>query len=170
MGIELHRQFPFLDVVCSGEADHVFPDLVRRIRNKQSLYELGGVTFRENGKTVVASAPQSFVSNLNELPYPDHSDFFRDFEASSVHSLLAAEVTMETSRGCWWGQKHHCTFCGLNGMGMTYRSKTPESRKWQVYRVFRRGSCPMMPAMGPLISSLARAHGARLGFALLFRT
>jgi ribosomal peptide maturation radical SAM protein 1 len=31
---------------------------------------------------------------------------------------------METSRGCWWGQKHHCTFCGLNGMGMAYRSKS----------------------------------------------
>jgi ribosomal peptide maturation radical SAM protein 1 len=126
MGIELHRQFPFLDIVCSGEADHVFPELVRRIRAKEPLHDLGGVTFREDGKTVVASAPQSFVNNLNDLPYPDHSDFFRDFEASSIHSLVVTEVTMETSRGCWWGQKHHCTFCGLNGMGMTYRSKTPE--------------------------------------------
>ena len=33
---------------------------------------------------------------------------------------------METSRGCWWGAKHHCTFCGLNGDGMAYRSKSPE--------------------------------------------
>ncbi|MFZ0228010.1 MAG: RiPP maturation radical SAM C-methyltransferase, partial [Mycobacterium sp.] len=32
-------------------------------------------------------------------------------------------VTFETSRGCWWGAKHHCTFCGLNGLSMTYRSK-----------------------------------------------
>lgn len=31
---------------------------------------------------------------------------------------------METSRGCWWGQKHHCTFCGLNGTAMAFRSKT----------------------------------------------
>jgi ribosomal peptide maturation radical SAM protein 1 len=31
---------------------------------------------------------------------------------------------VETSRGCWWGQKHHCTFCGLNGLGMGYRSKS----------------------------------------------
>src|SRR6185312_11348545 len=51
-------------------------------------------------------------ANLIDLPYPDHSDFFRDFEASSIHSLVVTEVTMETSRGCWWGQKHHCTFCG----------------------------------------------------------
>ncbi|HZD95026.1 MAG TPA: RiPP maturation radical SAM C-methyltransferase, partial [Candidatus Sulfotelmatobacter sp.] len=125
MGIELHRRFPFVDVVCSGEADHVFPELVRRVRAGESLHDLGGVTFRSNGETVVTQATQTFVTNLNELPYPDHSDFFRDFEASSVHSLVVPEVTMETSRGCWWGQKHHCTFCGLNGLGMTYRSKAP---------------------------------------------
>ncbi len=32
---------------------------------------------------------------------------------------------METSRGCWWGEKHHCTFCGLNANDMAFRSKTP---------------------------------------------
>jgi ribosomal peptide maturation radical SAM protein 1 len=31
---------------------------------------------------------------------------------------------MESSRGCWWGQKHHCTFCGLNGASMAFRSKS----------------------------------------------
>jgi len=34
-------------------------------------------------------------------------------------------LALETSRGCWWGQKHQCTFCGLNGGGMRYRSKSP---------------------------------------------
>ena len=33
---------------------------------------------------------------------------------------------MESSRGCWWGQKHHCTFCGLNGEGMEFRQKPAE--------------------------------------------
>lgn len=125
MGIELHRRFPFLDVVCSGEADNVFPELVRRLRAGEPLHDLGGITFRSQGETVVSTAQQTFVANLNELPYPDHSDYFRDFEASPVHDVVYPEVTMETSRGCWWGQKHHCTFCGLNGLGMTYRSKTP---------------------------------------------
>ena len=32
----------------------------------------------------------------------------------------------EGSRGCWWGEKHSCTFCGLNGIIKTYRAKTPE--------------------------------------------
>jgi ribosomal peptide maturation radical SAM protein 1 len=32
----------------------------------------------------------------------------------------------ESSRGCWWGAKHHCTFCGLNALGIGYREKKPE--------------------------------------------
>jgi ribosomal peptide maturation radical SAM protein 1 len=126
MGVELHRLFPFIDIVCSGEADSVFPELVRRLRAGEPVHDLGGVTSRLGGETVTGSTPQTFISNLNDLPYPDHSDFFRDRGNSKSHSQVRAEVTMETSRGCWWGQKHHCTFCGLNGMGMTYRSKTPE--------------------------------------------
>ncbi|WP_444980444.1 RiPP maturation radical SAM C-methyltransferase [Microseira wollei] len=35
-------------------------------------------------------------------------------------------LPVQTSRGCWWGQVHHCTFCGLNGASMAYRSKSPE--------------------------------------------
>jgi len=126
MGMELHRCFPFIDVVCSGEADYVFPELVSRIRAGKSLHDLGGVTFRVNGETVTSSEPQKFVADLNDLPYPDHSDYFHALEGSGAASMVVTETTMETSRGCWWGQKHHCTFCGLNGMGMTYRSKSPD--------------------------------------------
>ena len=35
-------------------------------------------------------------------------------------------IQFETSRGCWWGERHHCTFCGLNGATMTYRSKSSQ--------------------------------------------
>jgi len=126
MGVELHRRFPFIDVVCSGEADYVFPELVRRIRASEPLHTLGGVTCRVDGETVTSSEPQTFVTNLNDLPYPDHSDYYQARQASTAKDMVVTETTMETSRGCWWGQKHHCTFCGLNGMGMTYRSKSPD--------------------------------------------
>ena len=31
---------------------------------------------------------------------------------------------LEGSRGCWWGQKHPCSFCGLNGRKNVYRYKS----------------------------------------------
>ncbi len=126
MGTELHRHFPFIDVVCSGEADHIFPEVVRRVRAGEPLFDLGGVTCRVHGETVTSSTPQKFVSNLDDLPYPDHGDYFRAFQSSTASSVIVPEMTMETSRGCWWGQKHHCTFCGLNGLSMTFRSKSAD--------------------------------------------
>jgi len=47
-------------------------------------------------------------------------------------------VTFETSRGCWWGAKHHCTFCGLNGLAMTYRSKQPQRALDELIALSRR--------------------------------
>jgi len=126
MGVELHRQFPFVDVVCSGESDDVFPEVVRRLRSGEPLHEMGGVTCRLGGETVTGSTPQTFVTGLNDLPYPDHTDYFSEFSAAQDKPAQGPELTMETSRGCWWGQKHHCTFCGLNGLSMTYRSKSPD--------------------------------------------
>ena len=35
-------------------------------------------------------------------------------------------IPYETSRGCWWGQKHHCLFCGLNNDGIVFRQKDPQ--------------------------------------------
>src|SRR5262245_27404616 len=43
MGAETVRQFPFVDAVVSGEGDHVFPELVRRVLNGTSVAGLSGV-------------------------------------------------------------------------------------------------------------------------------
>ncbi|MGH3624373.1 MAG: RiPP maturation radical SAM C-methyltransferase, partial [Sciscionella sp.] len=37
-----------------------------------------------------------------------------------------AMLPIETARGCWYGMKNHCTFCGLNRAGMEFRAKKPE--------------------------------------------
>jgi ribosomal peptide maturation radical SAM protein 1 len=61
---------------------------------------------------------------LDALPYPDFDDYFEVVERLPVISSLPLHLVIETSRGCWWGQKHHCTFCGLNGQGMSFRYKS----------------------------------------------
>src|SRR4029453_831001 len=53
-----------------------------------------------------------------------YRDFFEQFGRSRFGHGWQPSVFVETSRGCWWGEKMHCTFCGLNGESMAYRSKT----------------------------------------------
>ena len=46
-------------------------------------------------------------------------------EQTTVLRRVVPTLLFETSRGCWWGAKSHCTFCGLNGETMAFRSKSP---------------------------------------------
>ena len=66
-------------------------------------------------------------ADLDALPVPDFADFERDLaNAPSVAANFQFVPLFESARGCWWGQTEHCTFCGLNALGMAYRSKSPE--------------------------------------------
>jgi ribosomal peptide maturation radical SAM protein 1 len=128
MGAETVRQFPFVDAVVSGEADLVFPELARRVLCGQPVSGLPGVRTRDSITAEFASARFSIgtmVRDLDALPYPDYGDYFEQFEASRFGREWLPSIFLETSRGCWWGERMHCTFCGLNDQTMAFRSKSP---------------------------------------------
>jgi ribosomal peptide maturation radical SAM protein 1 len=124
MGIELHRQFQFIDYVCSGEGDYNFPELVKRVFRGQSSYGLDGIIARRNDETVVPPKSVSPIIDLDWLPIPNYDDYFAQLQSYGLEGRFEL-VPFESSRGCWWGATKHCTFCALNGTTMTYRSKSP---------------------------------------------
>jgi ribosomal peptide maturation radical SAM protein 1 len=63
---------------------------------------------------------------LNALPVPQYRDYFAKIAAAGLGEQIAPSLLMESARGCWWGAKHHCVFCGLNGDTIAFRSKSPE--------------------------------------------
>jgi ribosomal peptide maturation radical SAM protein 1 len=123
MGLQLHRSFPFIDFVFSGEADLSFPQFVERLRSGQDLHGIPGVISRRNGESHFIDLYPERVRDLDSLPYPGYDDYFEQ-EGETLSAPGSGYVLMETSRGCWWGEKQHCTFCGLNGSSMAYRSKS----------------------------------------------
>ncbi len=126
MGQELHQRFPFVDYVCSGEADESFPALVQHVLTRQGALEtIGGLIYR-NGAASRYTGQAALVKDMDALPIPDFTDYFKTLQESSLGSTVLPNLLMETSRGCWWGAKSHCTFCGLNGGAMGFRSKTPD--------------------------------------------
>jgi ribosomal peptide maturation radical SAM protein 1 len=66
------------------------------------------------------------VCDLDRLPFPDFDDYFDRLSESPLRDEIEPFLFFETSRGCWWGEKHHCKFCGLNGSRLTFRSKSPQ--------------------------------------------
>jgi ribosomal peptide maturation radical SAM protein 1 len=118
MGVETVRQFPFVDAIVSGEADNVIGELATRVVRGEAIADLAGVVTRQS------CAPTAMVREMDALPYPDYGDYFTQFAASRFGKEWQPSVYVETSRGCWWGERMHCTFCGLNGATMAYRSKS----------------------------------------------
>lgn len=124
MGIELHRAYPFLDAVCLGEGDRAFPELVRRHLAGEALGGITGVVVRQGAESVVPARSTDPVEDMDSLPLPDFDDFFATHAASPAARTTTPAVVFETARGCWWGARQHCTFCGLNGQTLAFRSKS----------------------------------------------
>ena len=132
MGVATLRAFPWLDAVVSGEADELVADLFRAFlggeAGRAAYQPPPGVLLRSrlesDGESFTASTGRT--ENLDRTPAPDFTDYFAALEKSGLGEAVKPGLVIETSRGCWWGARKHCTFCGLNGGNMSYRSKSEE--------------------------------------------
>ena len=127
MGAALLRSFPWVDVVVRGEAELVLPALVRDLLAKEPLHPQPGFCYREHGAEVIVPEAGAAVVPMDELPTPNYDEYFERLAKTSFAAELSTEVQIqyEASRGCWWGAKSPCTFCGLNGSSMQPRRKSP---------------------------------------------
>lgn len=137
MGRETARLFPFVDAVVSGEGDLVFPEVVERLLAGRSPAGLPGV-FPGGGAPAEVPDVAPRTTDLDRLPEPGFADFFDAWNATPALSGETPWLPFETARGCWWGEKSHCTFCGLNGGGMAFRRKSPEVAFDQLTRLLDR--------------------------------
>lgn len=108
MGAAILKCTPWVDYICSGEGDISLVEFIKLGASK------GMLSRASTGLDITLTNP---VMDMDSLPFPDFDDYF----SSSPEN---PELVLETSRGCWWGEKFHCTFCGLNGSTMKYRSKS----------------------------------------------
>jgi ribosomal peptide maturation radical SAM protein 1 len=128
MGPEYVRAFDYIDAAIIGEADESFPLLLRALADGKDLASVPGIALRRDGHLSL-TAPLPPKLQLDDVPAPDYDDYFEQAESLGILSQAGrrrVRLPIETARGCWWGEKHHCTFCGLNAKTMRFRSKSPD--------------------------------------------
>lgn len=141
MGLELVRTMECVDFAVVGEAESAFPRLLGALAAGEDPSEIPGVARRVDAK-VVATPPSPPRDRLDDLPVPDYGEYFERAARLGLPTDHTA-IPFESSRGCWWGAKHHCTFCGLNGTTMAFRAKSPDrvlaelDQQARRYRTFR---------------------------------
>lgn len=132
MGAVTHQASPWVDFVVSGEADQLLPGLCKSILDHgreipaailpEGVY---GPAHRAD-QNRMAPPTRAMVSDLNATPVPDFDDYFDALDASPIAPSIKPGLPIETSRGCWWGEKEQCVFCGVNGSRITHRAKSPD--------------------------------------------
>lgn len=120
--LEYMKHCDWVDYTFVGEAEYSFLVVMECLCESRDLPEgLKGVIFRRNGELVFNGADQV---DIEDSPCPDYSDFFDQLKDNG-DVIRTAYVPYEASRGCWYGEMKHCTFCSLNHI-MTFRSKDPD--------------------------------------------
>jgi magnesium-protoporphyrin IX monomethyl ester (oxidative) cyclase len=139
MGQELVINSPHLDYVFSGPALISMRQFVERLLHgeRSRVCEIMGVFDRESalanrGKTIIGEE-----LDIDEIIELDYAPFIDMVQSRYPGGQMPVVLPFETSRGCWWGERAHCTFCGLNGMSMAYRSMDPDKAYDLINSLFR---------------------------------
>jgi ribosomal peptide maturation radical SAM protein 1 len=156
MGQEYHRCFGCVDYVCSGEADESFPRLVAALGGAPATLErrlaaIPGLVYRSRSGASLANRPADPVQHMDALPLPSFEAYFAQRSASQAAQQVSPVLLFEASRGCWWGAKSHCTFCGLNGHSMAYRRKSPERLLTELRHLITHWPCPTLEAVDNIL-------------------
>src|SRR5262249_12521667 len=60
-------------------------------------------------------APIVRLDDMDESPIPNYDDYFAYLaDTQALGRWVEPVVPYQTARGCWWGEKTHCTFCGIS--------------------------------------------------------
>ncbi|MEK6576181.1 MAG: RiPP maturation radical SAM C-methyltransferase [Nitrospirota bacterium] len=173
MGLEYFRVFKWIDYAVIGEAEYLLPGLMEAIesggpipkgvayRNETFMsqrdtkdnennppsppFNKGGMGGFSDENEVVYEENHQIFAEFERYGPPDYDDYFDQLRAIDPTSPMLENpiILYETSRGCWWGEKHHCKFCGLNASIMKFRAKTRDkilaeiaslSKRYNAYR------------------------------------
>jgi ribosomal peptide maturation radical SAM protein 1 len=139
MGVEIAKHVPQIDFVFSGPALKSFPEFIQCMLDgePERRHAIKGVFSKSHAATECGSAAVGEELEINVPIHLDYDHFMTSFRDHFPDPAVKPILLFETSRGCWWGQRAHCTFCGLNGTTMAYRRMNSDVALDQFKHLFK---------------------------------
>ena len=137
MGRAILRICPYVDVVVHAEGEQVLPQLVERLRSGRALDDLAGVSARDGDGAVISGPGAALVQPAGPRPQLDYDPYFARLVRLGLTRKVNPWIPFETSRGCWYGEKVQCTFCGLHEI-MKFREWPADSVLTELERLAER--------------------------------
>lgn len=144
MGRTLADVVEDIDLIFSGPALISFPETLTCFLEGRvaDIAKIDGVFVSGNSNLLQGisgeKSPAIYGQDLNidNLVQVEYDDFFHSI--GSFSGKIEISLPFETSRGCWWGQRSHCTFCGLNGASMAYRAMPAQMAREMIVSLVER--------------------------------
>ncbi len=131
------RDYPFVDYVVKGEAEHAFPELVECIEAGQTPSHVDGISFMEDGRHVSRSA--AIMKDLDALPLPAR-DLVQGIKYGYLHKDIRLTfgkfTTVCSSRGC----PFQCTYCSCAAFSQRrWRARSAENVVDELESLYHQG-------------------------------
>jgi ribosomal peptide maturation radical SAM protein 1 len=143
MGEEIVRNIEYVDYVFSGTALKSLPQFINNylLGEHDKSDRIDGVFSKRNSVEAMVTGPVGDERPVSEVVKVEYDDFLEEYTRRFPERPEKPYLLFETSRGCWWGAKAHCTFCGLNGGNMAYRAIPPSAALEYIGGLFDRYAC-----------------------------
>jgi len=97
----------YTDCIVLHEGEETFFELVQAVLNGRKGFEdIQGIMYKKDGK-IITTSPRTFISNLDELPFPAFDLLPLELYDSPMHVTGGRRLPLIGSRGC----PYNCTFC-----------------------------------------------------------
>lgn len=102
------KKYSCIDIIVRGEGEETLYEIVEKTKNRKSLDDIKGITFRKNS-SIVRNESRTVIKDLNKLPIPAYALFpMKKYPLPpDLRSKVKQTSLLTTSRGCPMG----CKFC-----------------------------------------------------------
>ncbi|MBQ9245079.1 B12-binding domain-containing radical SAM protein [bacterium] len=125
---EIQKHPDFFDLFCdyliAGEGEISILELMKFLEKEIDISEVSNLMYSSSNKVIINS--DKIDIDINKLYYANYDD--TDFSKYSQHST----VTMQLSRGCYWGKCKFCTYRNKNNFQLKTISNAINEIKYYV--------------------------------------
>lgn len=120
------EHFPEVDAVLRGDAEEMMVSFVRQIHSGVPETCALPANAAVRGIAPNDSPVNGRIPSLARRDTPNYGHFIDQWRRSAYRNRQLT-LLFEASRGCWWGDKHHCRFCGIRAVGEGYRQREADA-------------------------------------------
>ena len=107
------KKYPWIDIIVRGEGEQTALELTKTLENENSLKDVQGITFRNNGN-IISTPDRALIKEVDIIPFPDRELLDTEYHAlaAGINAAPKKYTSFVTSRGC----VYNCRFCGIRAL------------------------------------------------------